>query len=120
MAELFYLPLLSQGVQANVAVYRPECQGARVISLELRYWRYPLISLDGFRKEVVMSVLVFEQKVAAFEAVKENDRVWFPRWVRRYALAQRGGVDAGLPVNQHSVISFSRSLLDSGAPAWQR
>ena len=67
-----------------------------------------------------MSVLVFEQKVAACEGIGDNDRVWFPRWVRRYALSQRGGGEGNLPVNRAGVISFSKALLTSGAPAWQR
>lgn len=67
-----------------------------------------------------MSVLVFEEKVVACEGVGENDRVWFPKWVRRYALSQRGGGGSNLPVNRGEVISFSKSLLKNGAPAWQR
>ncbi len=66
-----------------------------------------------------MSVVKFEQKVAACERLKENDRIWFPRWLRRYALAQRGR-DSNLPVNRGTVVAVSRSLLESGAPAWQR
>ncbi len=67
-----------------------------------------------------MSVLKFEEKVLSHSGLPENDRTWFPRWLRRYALAQRGGVDDDLSVNRHSVLSFSRTLLASGAPAWQR
>lgn len=67
-----------------------------------------------------MSVLKFEEKVLSHSGLPENDRTWFPRWIRRYALAQRGGVDDDLSVNRHSVLSFSRTLLASGAPAWQR
>ncbi len=66
-----------------------------------------------------MLVVKFERKVAACERLKENDRIWFPRWLRRYALAQRGR-DNNLPVNRGTVVAFSRSLLESGAPAWQR
>ena len=90
------------------------------IARDVGLLEYPLISLDRFGKRSTMSALVFEEKVDAWEGINQNDRLWFPRWVRRYALTQRGGADRGLTVNQHSVISFSRSLLHGGAPAWQR
>jgi hypothetical protein len=51
--------------------------------------------------------------------VGKNDKKWFPLWVRRYA----SSVDATaekLPVTEADVIRFSRSLRDSGTPAWQR
>ena len=67
-----------------------------------------------------MSLAVFEKEVAASCRVGENDRVWFPRWLRRYALSFRKGLETELPVNEHSVIRFSKDLLKSGAPAWQR
>ena len=67
-----------------------------------------------------MSVVKFGERTAACKNLRDNDRVWFPRWVRRYALAHRGGVNDDLPVNRHTVVSFSKSLLESGAPAWQR
>lgn len=49
----------------------------------------------------------------------KNDKIWFPKWLRRYA----SSVDvtaADLPVTEQSVIKFLRSLLQSGTPAWQR
>jgi integron integrase len=67
-----------------------------------------------------MSLVGFEKEVASSSHVGENDRVWFPRWLRRYALNFRRGLVADLPVNEHSVIRFSKGLLKSGAPAWQR
>ncbi len=49
-----------------------------------------------------MSVVTFEQRVAACERLKENDRIWFPRLLRRYAMAQRGR-DSPLPAQwQHN------------------
>ncbi|MCC7336582.1 MAG: integron integrase [Pirellulaceae bacterium] len=54
------------------------------------------------------------------EGVGENDREWFPKWLRRYAMNFRNGLVDNLPVNRNSVISFSKSLLKNGAPAWQR
>lgn len=49
----------------------------------------------------------------------KNDRKWFPKWLRRYAAnhSLQGGC---LPVSEESVIEFSKSLRDSGTPAWQR
>lgn len=67
-----------------------------------------------------MTLAVFEKEVASSDRVGENDRVWFPRWLRRYALSFRKGLVAELPVNEHSVIRFSKTLLKNGAPAWQR
>ena len=48
------------------------------------------------------------------------DKKWFPRWVRRYAISHRNGLHGEFPLNQTSVIRFSKSLLNAGAPAWQR
>lgn len=49
----------------------------------------------------------------------KNDRMWFPRWIRRYASSVEV-VKGDLPVTEAGVIQFSRSLLNSGTPAWQR
>lgn len=49
----------------------------------------------------------------------ENDKKWFPKWLARYA----GGkiLNEGLlPVTEPLVKEFSRSLLQSTTPAWQR
>ena len=67
-----------------------------------------------------MSVEVFDKRVRACDRLRENDQVWFPRWVKRYSLGQRGKPGENLPVNRHGVISFSRDLLKRHAPAWQR
>ena len=66
-----------------------------------------------------MTLAQFEREVLG-DRVGENDRVWFPRWVRRYALSFRKGLVDNLPVNEHTVLRFSRALLANGAPAWQR
>ena len=50
----------------------------------------------------------------------ENDRKWFPRWIRRYASSVRVPNGEDLPVTEKDVIKFSQSLLQSGTPAWQR
>lgn len=67
-----------------------------------------------------MSLEKFEMQIGASTQVGENDRVWFPRWIRRYALSVRKGLVNDLPVNRESTLRFSRTLLESGAPAWQR
>ncbi len=66
-----------------------------------------------------MSVAQFEREVLG-DRLDENDQAWFPRWLRRYAMSFRNGLEDNLPVNLGSVLKFSRSLLASGAPAWQR
>jgi hypothetical protein len=59
----------------------------------------------------------------------KNDKVWFPRWVRRYAsMVEPGGQEIAhhsqnmgkLSVTQEEVIRFLRTLRDNGTPAWQR
>lgn len=47
------------------------------------------------------------------------DKEWFPRWIRRYA-SSCGESEGRLPVSEHDVITFLRSLRDHGTPAWQR
>jgi len=66
-----------------------------------------------------MSLGQFEREVLG-DRLGVNDQIWFPRWLRRYAMSFRNGMEDELPVNLDSVVSFSRSLLANGAPAWQR
>ncbi len=51
--------------------------------------------------------------------VGKNDQEWFPRWIRRYASSVEVVGDR-LPISEEQVIQFSRSLLQSRIPAWQR
>ena len=67
-----------------------------------------------------MTLANFEREVLVGERLGENDSAWFPRWLRRYALSFPKGLVNDLPVNKNSVIRFSKTLLASGAPAWQR
>lgn len=67
-----------------------------------------------------MTLQAFEKEVRCLDDIGEADRTWFPKWVRRYALSVRKGLVSDLPVNRDSVVRFSRTLLESGAPAWQR
>ncbi len=50
---------------------------------------------------------------------RQNDKKYFPLWIRRYAEAVEAG-RGRLPVTIERVTEFSRSLRDSGTPAWQR
>ena len=71
-----------------------------------------------------MALQQFQTKLAGSKYSK-NDKNWFPKWLRRY---QRSLRDNSLPVDPDqklvvttaSVIDFSRSLLKSQTPAWQR
>lgn len=67
-----------------------------------------------------MTLLSFEKAVAVAEGLAESERVWYPKWVRRYAMTFPKGLSAELPVNRDTAIQFSRTLLEAGAPAWQR
>ena len=55
-------------------------------------------------------LLVNEAKVG------RNDRVWFPRWIRRYA-SMVEAAPGNLPVTEADVIRFLRTLRDNGTPA---
>jgi hypothetical protein len=65
------------------------------------------MSVDSFRAAVKVHVQ------------NKNDQTWFPRWVARYAEG-KGTAGGLLPVNRDLVVAFSRELLKSGTPAWQR
>ena len=51
--------------------------------------------------------------------VSKRDNEWFPRWLRRYAQAVTAD-NENVSVTETLVVQFSRSLRDSGTPAWQR
>ncbi|MCR9296602.1 MAG: integron integrase [bacterium] len=68
-----------------------------------------------------MSLAEFEREVAVAPRVAGNDRIWFPKWLRRYELSlRRTPKSPKLPVTREGVLKFSRMLLENGAPAWQR
>ena len=67
-----------------------------------------------------MTIVDYEKAVRLADDLGRNDREWFPKWIRRYALAFPARGRGDLPVNRHAVIEFSKSLLGNGAPAWQR
>jgi hypothetical protein len=65
-----------------------------------------------------MSAIDFSRLVDGAK-LGENDKKYFPLWIRRYAASM--GIDQGrLPVVPDKVIGFLRSLLKSSTPAWQR
>ena len=66
-----------------------------------------------------MSVERFEREVATASYAK-NDRIWFPRWIRRYAGSVGKNKRGQLPVAKSDVVRFLRSLRDNSVPAWQR
>ncbi len=65
-----------------------------------------------------MSLAAFRSKLHLAH-YGENDQVWFPKWLARYA-AGKPLTTGLLPVTESLVIEFSRSLMKSGTPAWQR
>ena len=65
-----------------------------------------------------MSVVEFQRRLHGAKYA-QNDVKYFPLWIRRYS--QSVTEDHGrLPVSVASVKAFSRSLLETGTPAWQR
>jgi len=65
-----------------------------------------------------MSLAAFRSKLHLAQ-YGEKDQIWFPKWLARYAAGKP--LTAGLlPVTEALVIEFSRSLMRSGTPAWQR
>ena len=67
-----------------------------------------------------MTLHEFDAAVASAEGIDVNDRIWFPRWLRRYALSFTKSLTNPLPVNRDTTLNYSRQLLEAGAPAWQR
>ena len=66
-----------------------------------------------------MSVQRFEV-VLKLAKLDDNDRVWFGRWLRRYAVFLREPENVSLLVSQDSVKQFCRMLLSGMTLAWQR
>lgn len=67
-----------------------------------------------------MTLAAYEKEVGAYRKITENDRLWFPRWVRRFPISFPRGLTEDLPITRGGVIKFSQGLRDRGAPAWQR
>ena len=66
-----------------------------------------------------MSVQRFEI-VVKLAKIEDNDRVWFGRWLSRYAVFLRQPENVSLLVSQDSVKQFCRVLLAGKTLAWQR
>ena len=52
--------------------------------------------------------------------VLETDVEWFPMWLEKYSQSLEQAGYSELIVERDVVITFLRSLLKSGVPAWQR
>ena len=65
-----------------------------------------------------MSLITFRRRLHE-STYGENDRKWFPRWLARY-VEGKTQTNKVLPVTKPLIVEFSKSLLKSGTPAWQR
>lgn len=66
-----------------------------------------------------MSKTRFRQRLATAKQAKQSDREWFPKWLDRFTIG-RAGKGEHVHFEIDDVVEFSKSLLVSGAPAWQR
>lgn len=66
-----------------------------------------------------MSIREFARVVRAGE-FGENDKKWFPAWLRRYAEFVKQNDAVQLPLTRELAVAFSQSLRDGQVPAWQR
>jgi hypothetical protein len=66
-----------------------------------------------------MSVLQMKRAVSA-GTFRSNDKVWFPRWVEKYAAFHTYRPDRKLVIDRQRVVEFLVSLKSSGAEAWRR
>ena len=66
-----------------------------------------------------MSLRHFQQLIQA-GSFSRTDREWFPRWIKRYAEFVGNDGRSVLPLTRDLAIAFSRMLLSSQTPAWQR
>ena len=69
--------------------------------------------------EGLMSLRHFQQLIQA-GSFSRTDREWFPRWIKRYAEFVGNDGRSVLPLTRDLAIAFSRMLLSSQTPAWQR
>jgi integron integrase len=78
-----------------------------------------LVVPDGQNDENQVSIKQFEKELAV-AAYRSDDKTWFPKWIARYASATKQSRTEVLVVSVDRVVSFSKSLLNNGSPAWQR
>ena len=50
----------------------------------------------------------------------ENDRKWFPAWLKRDAEFMKHGDGSAIPLSKDSAVVFCVMLRGNGVPAWQR
>jgi integron integrase len=50
----------------------------------------------------------------------ENDKKWFPAWLKRYAEFVKQSGESRLPLTKETVVEFSVTLRKNQVPAWQR
>ncbi len=69
-----------------------------------------------------MSLKSYEQRLSGLKpkAISQNDRTWFPKWLKRYQSFLNSPPDSDFNVDLETVKAFSRTLMNSGTPAWQR
>ncbi|TWT67483.1 hypothetical protein [Allorhodopirellula solitaria] len=63
-----------------------------------------------------MTLWKLEIAVASADGVGESDRVWFPKWLRRYAMTFPQGLVNELAVNRETTLQFSRMAGENGLP----
>ena len=71
------------------------------------------------RLEIAMSSAKFTSVLKSAK-LRENDRIWFGRWVDGYRKSCGVGPNARVPVQRDSVIAMLRGQKAKGGEAWQR
>lgn len=66
-----------------------------------------------------MSLLKMKRVIGA-GTFRSNDKIWFPRWIEKYAAFHAQRSDRNLTVDRQRVVDFLISLKSSGAEAWRR
>ena len=66
-----------------------------------------------------MSVREFRRIVDGSQ-LDRGDKTWFPKWFEQYAKFVNAVDSASVLLDIDSIISFSKSLLKRGKPAWTR
>jgi hypothetical protein len=66
-----------------------------------------------------MSVQEFH-KLVHVASFGKADKQWFPTWIKRYAEFAGHDGRSAIPLTRDLALGFSRELLASQVPAWQR
>lgn len=59
-------------------------------------------------------------KLAQVANFGKADKQWFPKWLKRYVEFAQHDVRSDIPLTRDLAKAFSRKLLASQVPAWQR